>query len=153
MSEPETYRMIVGWEVFRPDTRQYKQQSIEIKLVGVGVAVDIPASLVVSASETSVVLTIKGMRYVQEQFESVFNDAPAAESVGWDDAQVVAHEPPADDWGAVVAEPAADESWDAEPATSTDGTENDWGETSVFTDEPGNTPDSDVWNEEQEDWN
>jgi hypothetical protein len=165
MTEEKLY--VYGtWKVLRPDTRQYKQQSIEIEF-NQQVAVEIkpehclkPIVVDQATGEMKLILTPEGMRFVQEQFEKLFAEAPVSEEgwsapdpfqarkqqveaeVGWSDADelpfLTGKAEPTKEPAKVAA---SDDGWGDEPVfdSKTDATE-------------GNLPDTETWNENEEDW-
>jgi len=160
-NKPETYQIVGAWNVLHPDTRQYKQQSVEITFQGLGVAVDVPASLVVNASETSLVLSLEGMKYVQDQFEKLFAETLADES--WSKSAGLTHTDVdewfveknatvvGDEWDTTDETKAVDQ-WDSKTDLET-AQDDGWEDSDVFSEtEPTNKPDSEVWNESDEDW-
>lgn len=198
MSEEKHF--VVGiWKTLRPDTRQYKQQSIEVEF-SQPIAVDIPAEMVYKTvkdpktGEITDILTPAGLRYVQEQFEKLFTEqaeggwettasktVQKAEDEGWE-APATSSDGTEDDWGDVKSTKGAeDEGWETETSKVNEATflngdvqhskpDDDWttliedepkaktsdeGWDPTFDDEPestGNTPDTETWNEDEEDW-
>jgi hypothetical protein len=157
MSEEKLY--VYGtWKVLRPDTRQYKQQSIEV-MFEQPIAVEVkpehclkPIVVDQSTGEMKLILTPEGMRFVQEQFEKLFFEASESKD-DWPDAPITP---------ALIAE-HKDDGWDAdgglaEPVKETTKvTEDDgWGDEPVFDSKTdateGNLPDTESWNEDEEDW-
>lgn len=146
------------WRILRPDTRQYKQQSIEIQLDQL-VAVEVPDSMVYKTfdnqqtGELGIILTPEGMRYVQQQFEALYlepkedgwdssletaKQAVDAKSEGWDDTPLDA--------------PSADsDGWESDSTSAkTDSSDDEWGE-DVFGSDT-NTPDTESDEKWDEDW-
>lgn len=125
MSEEKKIVIVGMWKVLRPDTRQYKQQSVEIEFNNVPIFVEVPEEMFLNANvngSTVNGLTPAGMKYVQDQLEKVYavedtpedgwkEDAPVAEKdvkeveEGW-------HLPPAD--GPVAETASEDDGWDSE---------------------------------------
>jgi hypothetical protein len=160
----EQKHIVVGvWTILRPDTRQYKQQSIEIQLEQ-GVAVEVPAEMIyksVTDKETGEIrdiLTPAGVRYVQEQFEKLFAagegqwDDHLEQAVtkvdvkedGWEDEGFPAPEEP------VVSAPVAEDVFEDGPPEPAG--EDGWGDTSVFEDD-STTPNVETDEKWDDDWN
>jgi hypothetical protein len=141
--------MVIGvWKLLRPDNRQYRQQSIEIEM-NQRVAVDVPndPKYVVSLSEGIITLTPDGMKYVQEQFEKLYMDI--ADTIEGFEAPTPARKELVNDldgWSETDTEVKKEV---AKVVASDDG----WGEDPVFDDTPAtNTPETEVWDEKEEDW-
>lgn len=149
MSENNTVLINFLWETYRPDQREYRQNSVELNpSVGDGkypavVQVKVPlqheyianSEAIISAQltagdEPKPVLTIAGMKYIQDQFDAVLKDA---EVVKPDDFKDDSNWHDDEDWGVTTTSipvPADDEDW-------SDATE---------------TPADEPWNEAEEDW-
>lgn len=134
-------------EKYRPDNRQYKQQSLELvplkeKLL---VQVEIPvqgnfvnADMLLSAPLTGdtppePILNIVGLKAIIDQFEATFSDEEKVD-VPWSDSDN-------DDWGTEESE-----DWGEETAGSieTPSDDDEW-------EEETNTPDE-AWDENEESW-
>lgn len=151
--------VVVGvWTILRPDTRQYKQQSVEITL-DQPIAVEVPAELVYKTvtdpktGDIIDILTPAGMAYVQQQFEKLYLAPVEDKDGGWDEkplaAEKVADKAPA------PAETKSDDGWedatDDLPAKS-DSKDEDWGEDVFERSEPSNKPDTETDEAWKDDW-
>ena len=120
------------WDILRPDKRMYKQQSIELKAMGLPVEVKVPLSHKYVANSDIIItqqmskdddvslpiLTPEGVAYVLEQFEQFLSDPePEAfvekESEDWEEGEefepeTTKEEDFEDDFG----EEDVDEKWD-----------------------------------------
>lgn len=119
------------WKVLRPDTRQYKQQSIEIEM-SVVIELEVPEEYIVGSGP---VLNLAGMKWVQEQFEKLYLEpiAIASKEEEWNDDGETTKEKKTE------AEEA--DGWDADPVFDEDDNKMS-----------GNKPDAEKWNENEEDW-
>lgn len=153
---------IVGiWKVLRPDTRQYKQQSIEVEL-NCEIFIPIPVEYIhfQEGDTGKIVLTVAGMKYVQDQFELLYLDNPTE---AWEEVNKKAND---EGWGdeeqsKVEDKAAEDDGWtDFQPEKVEKSVEEvvdeGWGEDPVFDDDEKsgdtNKPDTETWNEEEEGW-
>lgn len=151
MSEKKV-RALFRWNILRPDTRQYKQQSVEVYPLAVDIEVLVPESMVAiyNPDGPEVVLTLAGMKYVQDQFEKLYEQvspesasdwdsdipstAPKGSTNEWDDSNFLTGKAPEEE-----KEETAD-GWDADPVFDEDNKMS------------GNAPDTEMWNEDEEDW-
>lgn len=147
--------VVVGvWTILRPDTRQYKQQSVEITL-DQPIAVEVPEELVYKTvtdpktGDITDILTPAGMAYVQQQFEKLYL-VPEDKEGGWEApvTKKVAGLP-------APAETKSDDGWedatDDLPAKS-DSKDEDWGEDVFESSEPSNKPDTETDAKWEDDW-
>jgi hypothetical protein len=165
-----------SWGVLRPDTRQYKQQSIELTPINLAVAIKVPAFMVLvrkhpDTDDEIIVLTPEGMRYAQEQIEKLFAEEQPATNEGWGDTPARLFnksETPAkvesevdEGWettAAATVSKAEEDGWvETAGATAPASEDDEWGDAPTFkgdegTKISGNEPDTEVWNENEEDW-
>lgn len=141
MSDEKSVVSVIGvWKIFRPDTRQYKQQSIEIEF-NAKVGVEVPNVPEYVYPDTTV-LTPAGMAYVQKQFEAAYPTETSNE--GWSNNKPVAEKPV-----------ATDDGWSTDVTVTTETTStkaSEWGDTPTFEEAQTSVPDTEVWNPEDEAW-
>ena len=152
--EPKDHITVFGkWKIFRPDTRQYKQQSIEVEL-DLDVAVDVPLQYVFHRVDpnASPTLNLEGMKYVQDQFEKLYLEK-LEKGVAWEEHTANTVKTSEDGWG--------EEETTTEPTKESTKVTDDssWGDDPVFVDDaeddkdtPNNKPDTETWDETKEDW-
>lgn len=101
----DTLPVIFFWDKLRPDQREYRQQSVELTPVeNVRIQVDVPADpiyVVPGNDPKQMVLTLAGMKYVIDQFDTVFllakKEASANPDDDWEEEEPKA-EKKVDDW-------------------------------------------------------
>lgn len=134
------------WGIYRPDQREYRNQSIELHPSWGStqlIAVDVPLNHNLIANSEQIiqqklagdlldipVLTITGLKYVIDQFDAVFLPTLATKP---DEVE--------EDWEADLG---GSEEKKSEPATDNE----DW-ETDL---DAGNKPDEVAWDEDTEEW-
>jgi hypothetical protein len=128
---PKNVKVLFKWTILRADSRQYRQQSMELEPIGVQVAVEVPNTpeyvwntLQTLQAGTNqqvdlAVLTPAGVRYVQDQVEKLYLDEEVSSEDfggdGWDDNEPTATTKEADDgWGEETTDPveAAEDEWE-----------------------------------------
>jgi hypothetical protein len=161
----EKYFVAGVWNILRPDTRQYKQQSIEI-VFDQPVMIEVPAEYIVPGKtfedphtgEIRFILNPAGVLYVQQQFEKLYEatQTKAEEWTNKDELPFLTGKVEAP-----KAKVADDDGWDTSddfPAESPKAEkkvvdEEDWGADPVFEDgTEENKPETETWNEDEEDW-
>ena len=134
--------VLFRWNIYRPDQREYRQQSIEL-LPDYDVAISVPVTneylynsedilqaLIAGDKQPSAKLTVAGLKYVVDQFDAVFLPKPATKP---DEVE--------DDWEADLrAEPEKNTT----PATDSEDWEMDL--------DAANKPDEVAWDENEEEW-
>ena len=123
--------IFANWKTYRPDMRQYRQNSVELELVQEVAAVvpNLP-DYIYRVVEGVPTLTAKGLKYVQDQFDNVYgvelpeNTKEFIENEGFETKNNVET---IDNWG------------DDEPEDKKEKVEE-------------NVPDTETWNEKEEDW-
>jgi hypothetical protein len=164
-----TIKVYFKWDEYRPDNRQYKQQSMLVwpLLDGdevIKVEMDLPVSLLANAEEylkaeiegnkpPTPIFTIKAQKYLVDEWEKVFSDIspddfkPAVDNGGWDDPSTEEETKAAkelqnadDNWP--QATPQNDEWGDTIPQTDNEN----WDEVVIPETE------AEPWDEKQEDW-
>jgi len=156
-----TVKIMFQWNIYRPDNRSYKQQSMELQPINAKrVMIDLPTNLLVNAEEVLLaemsnsempeyVLSLDAVKYLVDEWEKVFSDPNDEEEYykellkdnDWDEVDTstpIAN----DDWDeADTATPDANDNWDDSTNDETD----DWGESNNESDE---TPwDDNDWDE------
>jgi len=130
------------WSVYRPDARQYKQQSIEVMpFVAIGnqptVEIDLPIELLANTTEylaksKDPILSIAAVKYLVDEWEKIFSDPQVSpedfkakvEDADWGDdlpktnSEKVAEQ--VDTWDEVDKTEKPEEQWDE--------TTEDWGD-------------------------
>jgi len=96
------------WKIFRPDKRQYRQQSVELEPVNVYVEAKLDDDDIVDVTTEEVIITPTGFRKVHQLLEDLFvDDTSETESD--------------DDWD-------EDDDWNTEETETVDEEELDWDE-------------------------
>jgi len=99
------------WKIFRPDKRQYRQQSVELEPVNVYVEAKLDDDDIVDVTTEEVIITPAGFHKVHQLLEDLFvNDVSEPETESddnWDED---------DDWNAEETETVDEEEldWDEE---------------------------------------
>jgi hypothetical protein len=154
-----TVKVVFAWNMYRPDNRQYKQQSIEVTPYmgdeSPMVEIELPVELLANAEDylkagiegkkpPQPILSVKAVKYLVDEWEKIFSDPKEVEPEdfftkptiedkdGWVDKT--------DDWDTTPNEPKTN----SEKAT--EQLNDNWDEV-----EKTETPDP-VWDEKQEDW-
>lgn len=102
----DTLPVIFIWDKLRPDQREYRQQSVELEPAeNVRIQVDVPADpiyVIPGDDPKQMVLTLAGMKYVIDQFDTVFLPAKKEASVDpdedWEEEEPKAEKKTDDDW-------------------------------------------------------
>lgn len=126
----DTLPVLFIWDKLRPDQREYRQQSSELLPENVYIQIDVPADpiyVIPGKNPAEIILTLTGMKYVIDQFDTVFL-------------------PPK------KQEPNADDDWEDDKSTeeSPASEKDDWDSDADFDSEK--ETDKVPWNDDGDDW-
>lgn len=114
----EDLHLAFKWNIYHPDQREYRNQSVEVEPIEVYVQLDIPVDYGHTTPEGRTVLSVAGLRYVADLFDTVF--LPSKKSVPANDEEVWEE----DTIRSEKAKAAAEDDWDSD-ADFDDKTETD----------------------------
>lgn len=132
-----THPIMLEWQVFRPDIRQYKQQSTELILMDVQVAVDVPIELFYRLDNEICILKPEGMKFVQDQIEKLYESETKPPNIEWE-TKPETKDSKSDGWDNEPIE------WESETSSSTKKDD--------VVEKDESIPDTEEWNEETEKW-